>query len=127
MTFRLPMFLAVPLVLASNAAYAGQRSPLLTDGSGPVIVAPTTDEVRALYASRVLRSSPLSDGSGVAITASTTDEVRALAAHRAAAPVTATLVLASTASFDKRAPDATSSATKDPAPQTNRCTCAQHR
>jgi hypothetical protein len=129
MTFRLSMLVAVPLVLASSTAYAGPRSPPLSDGTGPVIVAPTTDEVRGLYSSQVRRSAALSDGSGSAITAPTTDQVRALVAQQRApaAPAVAPIVLASTASFDKSAPVAASPAADDPAPQKNACTCAQHQ
>jgi len=66
MTFRLPMFLAASLFLASHAAYAMPPST-------------NTDEVRALAASRI-PSSPAHFTGSARVIATNTDEVRALAA-----------------------------------------------
>lgn len=114
MTFRLPMFLAATLLLASHAAYASPPTntdelralaakrmpaspPLLT--AAPAIVSTNTDEVRALVASLEPRSPPRSTGSAIFV-ATNTDEVRArygrvpaavvVRSSTAAAPATST-------------------------------------
>lgn len=100
MTFRLPMFLAASLVLASHAAYASSTPtntdeiraliasrepaspPLLT--AAPEIVATNTDDVRALVAGLEPASPARSHGSANVISTNT-DEVRALYASLAPA------------------------------------------
>lgn len=92
MTYRLPMFLAASLLLASHAAYASPPTntdevralaasrmpaspPRLT--ASPTVISTNTDEVRALVASLAPSSAPRSTGSAIFVSTNT-DEVRAL-------------------------------------------------
>jgi hypothetical protein len=111
MTLRLPMFLAVTLILASHAALASP--PTNTDevralaasrmpsspprlAQSPSVISTNTDEVRALVASLAPASPALSTGSASLI-ATNTDEVRALFGRAPATQVVRSSVSAAAA------------------------------